>query len=162
MQVNSGRIGRCEVDERWVFRFVAPILGFEGRVWCAVLDIPQYQPLRWLQSLEDSQLCLPVMDALVARPDYEVDLSDSDARLLRLERAEDAWVLVVVVLAEELEGVRVNLRAPIVCNLNERLAMQVVLNDARYPIRGRLMVSGASVEDGATARAKKEVFHAGA
>ncbi len=162
MKVISARFGPCEVDSRWVFRLAAPLPGFEGRKRFAVLEIPEYLPLRWFQSLEDTQLCLPVIDAPLVRTDYEVQLSDSDAKVLRLERAEDACVFVIVVLAQQVEGVRVNLRAPIVCNLRERLAMQVVLNDPRYSVRCALLAPSSEEATEEKACSVQEVLHAGA
>jgi flagellar assembly factor FliW len=59
-------------------------------------------------------------------PDYTVEVDDETAKLLRLAEPGDAAALVVVSVAERLEDCTANLFAPIVLNVRERLATQLV------------------------------------
>ncbi len=59
-------------------------------------------------------------------PEYSVEVDDDTAGLLGLEEAHDAAALVVVSVAERLEECTANLFAPIVLNVRQRLAAQLV------------------------------------
>jgi flagellar assembly factor FliW len=54
---------------------------------------------------------------------------------LQLKRPEDAQVLAVVKIPDDLNKMTVNLRAPIVINTVNNRAAQIVLEDERYSLR---------------------------
>ena len=72
-------------------------------------------------------------------PDYSVEVDDETETLLELEDPSDAAALVVVSLAESLAACTANLFAPIVLNVRNGLAAQVVPrrseSDTGWPLR---------------------------
>lgn len=111
-------------------------------------DLHRFSLWRWgdedspyarLVSLDD-----PSVAFLVAPPeeffdDYHVPLHEDDARLLQLDGAEEALVLVIVTVGERAEQATANLLGPLVLNTRARLGRQVVLDDTargtRVPLR---------------------------
>ncbi len=95
-----------------------------------------------LELLEEETLSLIVMPAdLQAMPLARDDIAEICGALEI--RPEDLCLLLVVTLAEEEGGVQayVNLRAPIFLDTRRRLAAQMVLPDAGYPLRHPLQRS---------------------
>ncbi len=97
-----------------------------------------------LELVEDEALSLIVMPAdLQAMPLARDDIAEICAGLEILP--EDLCLLLVVTLAEEQGEVQayVNLRAPIFLDTRRRLAAQMVLSDADYPLRHPLQRTAA-------------------
>jgi len=163
MNIDSARFGPLDVPEDDIIEFCSPLLGFEQHRRFALLDVADLLPLRWLQSVEDSQLCLPVIEPHLLVPDYEIDVPTRDAEELDLSSQQDAYLLCVVVLGHTEQDVRLNLRAPIVWNLRTRKAKQIVLDDPRYVVGFRVLQGrrGPPPSGRQPAQQEKEIVRAG-
>jgi flagellar assembly factor FliW len=135
MKVETTRFGTLDVDKNKIVRFTQPILGFADCQRYIIVEGPGQGKIWWLQSCDRPELAFIVMDPLQVMPDYEVRLDASEVEDLRLERAEDARLLTIVVVPDDRSRVRTNLRAPIVYNPKTNLAKQVVLQDSDYPVQ---------------------------
>ena len=135
MQVLTTRFGTVEVEESAVIRFVGPIVGFDTYRDFVVVAVPETVPISWLQSTEDPALAFPVVDPFLIKTGYDITIPEPDAQELRLEDTGDAEIFTIVVIPPDVKEMRTNLRAPIVCNVKERIAKQVILNDGRAPVR---------------------------
>jgi len=142
MKVETTRFGTLEVDEQKIVCFTQPILGFSDCHRYIIIEGPGEGKIWWLQSCDKPELAFIVMDPLQVVPDYEVRLDASEVEDLRLEKAQDARLLTIVVVPDDRSKVRTNLRAPIVYNPKTNLAKQVVLQDSDYPVQ--YFVTGAA------------------
>ena len=111
--------------------------GAPGNDGCAILDIDGFN--------------LPVVDPTLADRGYAPKLSRRVLRALQLE-ADDS-VLLLAVTTRRPDGDLVNLRAPLVVNVQRRLALQVILDDRAYPIDAPLRQPDAARAEAATLRA---------
>jgi flagellar assembly factor FliW len=75
--VESSRFGTVDVPAEAVIEFPAGLIGLGGRRFALVAGDDQ-GAFRWLQSLDDGALALPVTDPWTFFADYEVQLSDDD------------------------------------------------------------------------------------
>ncbi|MCS7002178.1 MAG: flagellar assembly protein FliW [Dehalococcoidia bacterium] len=141
-----GRPESVEAPDDAVIRFPTGIVGFESYQLYAHLTDATHAPLEWLQSLEDPDLCFAVTDPALFFADYAFDLSPDDVKTLELERAEDAEVLVILVLRDNPRESTANLLAPIVVNRRTRVGRQVVLAGASYSVRTPLFADVSAVE----------------
>jgi flagellar assembly factor FliW len=135
MKVETTRFGTIQVDEKKIVRFTQPILGFSDCQRYIIIEGPGEGKIWWLQSCDKPDLAFIVMDPLQVMPDYEVRLDASEVEDLRLETAEEARLLTIVVVPEDRSKVRTNLKAPIVYNPKTNLAKQVVLHESDYPVQ---------------------------
>jgi len=140
--VRSRVLGDIEVDEGDVVRFCEPVPGFAGCLRYALVphsraDGSADGSILWLQALEPPYHAFIVTDPWGVVADYAPEISDADAAQLRLRSFEDARVMVILTVPRD-GGVTVNLRAPVVFNIVERLAKQVVLLSDQYHTRHRL------------------------
>jgi flagellar assembly factor FliW len=96
-------------------------------------------PYARLVSLDEPDTAFLVAPPEAFFDDYEVVLPDEDAQLLQLDDADDALVLVMITLGEQVEEATANLLGPLVLNTRAQVGMQVVLNDSerstRVPLR---------------------------
>ncbi len=90
-------------------------------------------PIRVLRSLDIEGFALPVVDPHLADPEYRPHLGPRVAEAIGAD--EDAPVLLLVVAALEPDGPTANLRAPLVINVRDRVATQVILENRSYPLR---------------------------
>jgi len=134
------RLGEIEIDERDIIDFPEGLPGFEYLRRYALIQDERTDPIKWLVSLEDENVSLPVIDPWLVRVDYSVEISPADKRLLKLEDVKDALVLCVVVIPKDSpEDATVNLLAPVIINVRENIGEQVILDDPNYTIRHRIV-----------------------
>jgi flagellar assembly factor FliW len=136
----------CPPDSE--FEFPAGLPGFEAERRFVFLERPDADPLLFLQSLSNPNLCLILLPVLVADREYRLALTAEDLAALRLpvdrqpEIGKDILCAVVVCAGDECRPVpTVNLMAPIVVNLHQRIGMQVIQTEFAYPYRQPLFPS---------------------
>jgi len=117
--------------------FVAPPLGLGDAVEFSLRGVDGAEGLFALEAADGARLF--VLDASRYVPDYSPEINDAQAGLIGLERAEDGLALVVANPAES--GTTVNLLAPIVLNLTNGLAAQLILDDQDWSLQHQLTVA---------------------
>ncbi len=132
------RFGRVVVYRQQPISFPNGLLGIPDKMQYCLTRFPSEKMARFklLQSLEDTQLSfitLPVdiTNPLIEQADIEQAASDLDIAVGGL-----AVLLVVTVHRESgLAKLSVNARAPILINVNRRVAVQYVFPHTKYLIR---------------------------
>ena len=124
MRITTTRFGRIDVDAADLIRFPSGLPGLEDcREWALLADAAN-DALGWLQSTTRAEVALAVVSPRRFVPDYQVRIPRSELSPLALEDMRDAQVVVVV--GENGTGLTLNLKAPIVINLQARTGRQVV------------------------------------
>lgn len=118
---------------------VRPMPGFPGHRRFALVRVDDAGMLCELRSQSDEELSFLVVPAAAFRPDYAPVIEDDDVAELAIEAAEDVLVLLVLNAAKTLAESTVNLMAPVLVNLRNRCAMQVVLDDPALAVRAPLL-----------------------
>jgi len=124
-----------EVDEEKAIMFNDGIPGLEQYQKYTILQFEDSYPIVWLQSMEDMGICLPVLDTFKVLPDYVFDIDEADVKTLELTNPDELHVVSVVVIPEDIQGMTVNLAAPIIINTLTGNAKQVVLSGSEYNVR---------------------------
>lgn len=91
-----------------------------------------------LQCLDDESVRFVVVPSVAFFPDYAPEISDTEARSLGLDGADDAAVLVVLKVGQNLWDTTANLRAPLVVNVRTQTAAQFVLDDPELALQAPL------------------------
>ena len=73
-------------------------------------------------------------------PNYEVEIDDSVMSRLNIKDANDVLILSVVTLNNDVEKITINLRAPIIVNINTGDSEQIILSREDYLVRQSLVV----------------------
>ncbi len=124
-----------------VLTFDGGIPGFAAAERFVIGDFTDDGTFQLLQSLDDPELSLVVTSPWLFFPDYGMDLPESERRELGIEDPTDALVFCSVI-ADDVEHLYLNLRAPFVANARTRAARQVVLDDEALPLRALVTAGG--------------------
>jgi flagellar assembly factor FliW len=135
MKIDTARFGVIEMDDSRVITMKSGILGFDHLKRYIILMQAPKNPLCWLQSLEDGALAFVVVDPCVIKPDYRPEIDKAHWAFLEISREQDIALLCIVTIRHQPFGVTVNLRAPLVINMDKRLGSQIILEDEQYPVR---------------------------
>ena len=131
---HSGKLGWIEFRPEQVIEFVEGLLGFPDLRRYVLVD-HRKGVFMWLQSLEDPSLAFLVVDPWVFFPDYSPEIPDEDVEALELREPYNFSLFCLVTVPSDPRKMTVNLRGPVVVNLNNRRAKQVVVTNPEYPIR---------------------------
>ena len=135
MQIETVRFGPVEIDETKLLTFNEGIPGLEEYNTYALLQFAESYPIIWLQSVQEGGVCLPVLDTYAVMTDYVFDIADADVKELGLKGPEELHVVSVVVIPEDIQGMTVNLAAPIIINTVSGKAKQIMLDRSDYNVR---------------------------
>jgi flagellar assembly factor FliW len=129
-RVASRLFGPLSVPLDECFTMPVGMLGFAGERRFVLLPAAS-KGVYWYQSLDDGALIFLVVDPFDLVPGYEVDLPE-----LR-EADQDHTLILSIVTLPRTKGdpCTTNLQAPLVLDLRDRSARQVVLDDPRYHTR---------------------------
>ena len=138
MKITTRVFGEIEIDDSKIIHFPSGIIGFPQMTdFALVFDEEKGKdtPIRWLQSLQETEFAMPVIDPLLVAKDYNPEVEDNHLLPLEKMNADDTLVLVTITVPKDLTQMSVNLQAPIVINADNKKAVQVIVNSEKYPIK---------------------------
>ena len=147
--METKNFGKISFEPDSELEFPSGLPGFDSRKRFVAVRFVESDPIIYLQSLEDSDLCFITMPILAVDPGYRLRVKGEDLGQLGLTAArqprigEDVLCLAVLSLRES--GPTANLLAPIVVNLRNRRAVQAVAPESEYSHQHELMPVEASV-----------------
>lgn len=135
MKLNTLRFGEIEIEESRVFEFVIPVIGFDNLTKFIILDTNHDSLFKWLQSVEDGGLAFPIISVANLDYDYSIDLADNVIEMLGITNAESILVMnITSIPQDDPHGTTINLLAPLIFNLDNQKAAQIVLSGSGYDI----------------------------
>jgi flagellar assembly factor FliW len=137
MNVHTTRFGTVEIDESRIITFPAGLLGFSGFRRYALLQPDDDGIFFWLQSLDAPDLAFVVTDPTLWLDGYEAAIRRDQMDELVLAKPDDAQVLVIVNKYDRC--LTANLQGPLVVNLDNQRAMQLVLAEKRWSTRHEIL-----------------------
>ena len=135
VNLKTGRFGQISVNEDEVIHFPQGVIGFPKFTRFCLVDSGDDTLILWLQSLDDATLAFPVLEPKIFKPEYIVRLSAAEMRELNLVNLKEAAVFNILTIPADLSQMTANLKAPIVINLKEKIARQVVLQENDYTLK---------------------------
>ncbi len=137
MEIQTSRYGKLEVDDERIMTFPKGLLGFPDRTRFALIQTSEENYFFWLQCIEDANLAFVITDPTTFFKEYEVPLREELQQELSLGDPQAAQVFVICnKVGDWLTG---NLLGPIVVNVENRVAAQVVLTEKKWTTRQPLM-----------------------
>lgn len=138
IKLHTSRFGDFEVEASSVITIIGGIIGFPGLTKFVMLDYNP--PFSWLQSIENADLAFVVVNGAEFGENYRFPLPIGD-RDLDLKEEDDYAIITLVSVRPDPSQTTVNLKAPVVVNLRNRVGRQVVLDDTKFPMRFPLWAS---------------------
>jgi len=146
MQIRTTRFGLVSIDPDDVFSFPNGLIGFKQCQQWVLLADAQSQLIGWLQSTSQADVAVAVVSPRRFAPEYQVRIPAGQLAALQLDAVDRAYVLSVV--ANNAGRLTMNLRAPLIINLDRRLGRQVVTSDDQ-PLQYALSFSPAELRKAA-------------
>lgn len=138
MKIDTRIFGEIEIDDEKVLTFENGIIGFPDMKHFVLIHDEEKGTnagIRFLQSVEEPGFAMPVMDPLVVKPDYDPEVDDELLKSAGNVTAENILVLVTVTVPSDLTKMSVNLQGPIVINVEEHKACQIIVESGNYPVK---------------------------
>jgi flagellar assembly factor FliW len=126
-----------------VFRFEEGLPGFEQFKQFSLIEEDLNTPFGTLQSVDHPDTQFIIIDPFLFFKEYEFDLPDNVANLLALDQSKPLLVRAIVTIRGDLKDATINLVAPILLNLSEKVGKQVILSNTPYATRHPLFESVA-------------------
>lgn len=140
MNVNTRMFGEIEVQEDKIIHFTDGIIGFpDCKNFTLIYDEEKgsRRSICWLQSIDEPVFALPVLDPILIKEDYNPVVEDEHLSSLGVLTEENTFILVTVTVPEELKEMSVNLKAPIIINVDNRRACQLIIDD-NVPVKYKI------------------------
>ena len=136
MLLKTVHFGEIEINEEDIIFFLEGIPGFEdSKKYVLIGNESNEAVFFWLQSVDIPELCFVVTDPFMVYDGYGVDVEDEDVELLELTDPKKVLTLTIVVIPENINEIRVNLKAPILINMEKKLGKQIIQKNDNLPIR---------------------------
>ncbi len=139
MKFDTTRFGQIDVKPEDILIFPDGPLGFPDCTRFTFIDEERAAPFRMLQSLDNPALAFVVVDPLMARPDFQFDVTLDDLKLIKADNTDNLLVYAIVTMNRNIHEVTINLQGPLVINPNHKLGHQFVLIDTEYTTREKLL-----------------------
>lgn len=138
MHIKTRVFGEIEIEDSKIITFENGIVGFPEMQRFAIVHDEERgvnAGIRYLQSIDETEFAMPVMDPLEIMPQYNPEVEDELLRPLGEITGENILVLVTVSVPKEIEKISVNLQAPIIINAEERKGVQVIVEGEDYKVK---------------------------
>lgn len=133
--IKTTRFGEVELNSEDVLTFNEGLLGFQDLRQFVLLDDPNDDIFAWLQSCELSSVAFPVLEPEIFGHKYSVNLNRSDLESLKMQANQTPAFLNIITIPDDPTQMTANIKAPIVINIEQKIARQCVLQDNNLAIK---------------------------
>lgn len=135
--IHTRIFGDIEVDANKIITFDGGIIGFpELKRFMLIHDREnEKKHISWLQSIDEPDFAMPVIDPLKLVEDYNPVVEDELLSGLGKLSPEEMLVLVTMTIPKDITKMTVNLKAPIIINAASLKAGQIIVDDEKYVVR---------------------------
>lgn len=133
-KIKTTRFGELDVSTEDVITMPEGIIGFNNVKQYVILDFHTGidTALKWFQAMDNPELAFVLIDPYTLRPDYKANITDEEMDFLKAKSPDVIRVMTIVSIPNDPHKMTANLLGPILINPENRLAMQVVLNNTEY------------------------------
>ena len=138
MELTESVVGPLQVEEASIIEFPEGLLGFSNLRQFILLQNESSEPFKWLQSLSDPALALPVVEPLRIFSNYSDAPAPEDLASVQAEGPADVVTFVVAIIPKDPLESTVNLKAPVIINFRRMIGRQIILESQRE-VRTRII-----------------------
>lgn len=138
MKITTKIFGEIDIAEDKIITFVNGIIGFPDLKKFTLIYNEEKGTgagIRWMQSMDEPNFAIPVMDPLVVMDTYNPMVDDEIFKGIGELNADNTLVLVSATIPKDITQMSVNLQGPYIINVDERKACQVILDNEEYPVK---------------------------
>ncbi len=148
MQLHTKSFGVLDYDEKSIIRIQEGMLGFSELRDYVLIENPDIEPFKILQSVDDPYVAFPLIDPRLVAADYRCSVSPEDFAVLGIADLSDVVLLAVTVILDgNLADSTVNLKAPLLINQRNLKGKQIILLDSVYDTMQSLVPTAEQLEE---------------
>ena len=135
MKITTKIFGEIDIAEDKIITFVNGIIGFPDLKKFTLIYNEEKGTgagIRWMQSMDEPNFAIPVMDPLVAMDTYNPVVDDEIFKGIGELTQDNTLVLVSATIPKDITQMSVNLQGPYIINVDERKACQVIVENEDY------------------------------
>ncbi|HVJ63867.1 MAG TPA: flagellar assembly protein FliW [Bdellovibrionota bacterium] len=134
-EINTTRFGKLSFPTDYVIRFRDGIIGFPDLKEYVFIESTTMPLVLWLQSTEDASVAFPLVEPQLFRKDYTYSLNHADDAMISIKPESKLKAFLIMTIPASVEHMSVNLRAPVIVNMTESTAGQIILQDKTLALR---------------------------
>lgn len=127
--------GDIEYEENQIINFKKGILSFENLKNFILFPLKGNEFFNVLHSIENTSIGFIVASPFSIKEDYTFELPNKIIEELQINDSTEVLVQNILTVNSDIEKTTINLRAPLIININSKLGEQIILNDERYFIK---------------------------
>lgn len=132
MKYLTSRFGQIAFEEKEILFLPKGILGFSQLSKYVIIEKDEYEPFKWLQSVEESDIAFVIVDPTFFFPDYKLELHEKELEELNFQQMKELSPYVIVTVPPDHSQTSADLLGPLVINFKKRIAKQVVMPNSPY------------------------------
>lgn len=139
MTAETRLFGTVAIADEKLIHFPEGIVGFPFLETFALIHDADNEDsaIMWLQSMDEPEFAMPVLEPRIVKDDYNPIVNDEHLMPLGELKEEQIYLLVTLTVPPEIEQMSVNLKAPIIINMENNKAVQIIVEDdyaVKHPI----------------------------
>lgn len=139
MTTKTRLFGEITIADEKLIIFPEGIVGFPFLKKFALIHDAENEnaPIMWLQSMEETGFAMPVIEPALVVDNYNPIVNDEHLAPVGELEPDQMYVLVTITVPPQIENMSVNLKAPIVINMKNNQAVQIIVEDeykVKHPI----------------------------
>ena len=141
MKAVTRAFGTIEIEDDKIITMAKGMIGFpELTHFALIFDEDKKEKefkIMWLQSMDDGDIAFPVTDPIYIIEDYNPSVNAEILAPLGEMTEENTYLLSTVTVPKNIEDFSMNLKAPIVINMDTNKGAQVITEDD-YPVKFKI------------------------
>ena len=138
MKVKTRFFGTIEIPDDKLITMDKGMIGYPDlKCYALIFDEDkgvENSKIMWLQSMEDGDIAFPVMLPTQIVEDYAPNVNEEIIEPLGTLTPDNTYMLVTVTVPQKVSEFTVNLKAPVIINIDARKGLQLIVEDD-YPVK---------------------------
>lgn len=134
MKIKTRDFGIIDILQQDIITFKEPILGFDDTEYTIITVDEIGSNFIFLQSTKNEDVCFILVNPTIYSYEYSPDILPCHKKELNIINDSDMVLWNIGVIYDDFKKSTVNLKSPILININEKLASQIILEE-NYPLK---------------------------
>ncbi|MBM4054186.1 MAG: flagellar assembly protein FliW [Planctomycetes bacterium] len=133
-KLKTEKLGELSYNKEDVIRFEDGIVGYEELKQFVLINFPDCRPFEWLVSVDNPIVAFPVINPMPLFTDYNPLKAIKDVSALGVKDKKKIETFCIVNVGEDTSNVTINLKGPILVNMENNKGKQFVLTEDFYTL----------------------------
>lgn len=132
MRIHTKYMGELSIEDKQIIRFPHGLPGFQEETQFIIMDLPDGGMFEVLQSAVNPELAFIIASPYHFNEGYNVEIDEAVQETLEIEEPQDVALYGIVTVRDPFAKSTINLKAPLLINIQKQLAKQHILTTDQY------------------------------